>query len=103
MKWQERAGPMTREHSGLLHRVGALLQPGRPEEPAPAAEAEPRDEGVDALNARVARLEEMVEGLQDALYRHARHQDERIEELQRSMDPHEIARTLSADARRRGL
>ena len=103
MKWQERAGPMTREHSGLLHRVGALMAPGRREDPEAPVAVEPREEGVDALNARVGRLEEMVEGLQDALYRHARHQDDRIEELQRSMEPEEMARTLDADARRRGL
>jgi hypothetical protein len=104
MKWQERAGPMAREHAGLLHRVGALMQPGaKREEPESPAAAEPQDEGIDALHARVERLEEVVEGLQDALYRHARHQDERIEELQRSMEPEELARALSADARRRGL
>jgi hypothetical protein len=96
---------MAREHAGLLHRVGALMQPaGKREEPEPpAAAADSPDEGIEALHARVERLEEVVEGLQDALYRHARHQDERIEELQRSMEPGELARTLSADARRRGL
>jgi hypothetical protein len=104
MKWHERAGPMAREHAGLLHRVGALMQPaGNREEPEPPRAGELQDEGIDELHARVKRLEEVVEGLQDALYRHARHQDDRIEELQRSMDPEQLARALSADARRRGL
>lgn len=104
MKWHERAGPMAREHAGLLHRVGALMQPAaNREEPEPPRAGEAQDEGIDALHARVERLEEVVEGLQDALYRHARHQDDRIEELQRSMEPEQLARSLSADARRRGL
>jgi len=56
-----------------------------------------------ALRARVERLESVVEGLQDALYRQARQHDREIAELRRRTDPTEIARALSEDARRRGL
>ena len=55
------------------------------------------------LTARVARLESVIEGLQDALYRQAQQHDSEIGELRRRTDPAEIARALSADARRRGL
>jgi hypothetical protein len=58
---------------------------------------------IDGLRERVDRLEKMVENLQDALYRHSVHEDERIDDLRRRTEPEEIARSLSADARRRGL
>jgi hypothetical protein len=109
---------MTPEHAGLLDRVGGLMRPvakirgahaagpqeakqgagpqdTEPQDAAPAPEA--------ALRERVERLETVVEGLQDALYRQAQHHDEDFEELRRSLHPEEIARALSADARRRGL
>jgi hypothetical protein len=58
---------------------------------------------LEDLRARVDALEGLVEGLQDALYRQSRHEDERIDELRRRLEPDELARALSADARRRGL
>ena len=56
-----------------------------------------------ALKERLDELEVMVEGLQDALYRQAVRQDERLDELARRIEPEELARALNADARRRGL
>jgi len=55
------------------------------------------------LAARVERLESVIEGLQDAIYRQAQQQDREIAELRRRTEPAEIARALSDDARRRGL
>jgi len=51
----------------------------------------------------VERLESVVEGLQDAVYRQAQQHDRDLEELRRRTEPTEIARALSEDARRRGL
>jgi hypothetical protein len=97
-------GPMSHQHAGLLHRVKALLRPAL--EPAPRAAApapSPDEPGLEALRERVGRLETMVEGLQDALYRHSLREDERIEELRTRLDPKALAQALSDDARRRGL
>jgi hypothetical protein len=55
------------------------------------------------LTTRVERLESVIEGLQDAVYRQAQQHDREIGELRMRTDPVEIARALSADARRRGL
>ena len=55
------------------------------------------------VTARVERLEAVIEGLQDAIYRQAQQHDTEIDELRKRTDPAEIARALSADARRRGL
>src|SRR5439155_665484 len=58
--------------------------------------------GADRLWAG-SRLEAMVLDLQDALYRHSQHEDERIHELQRKLQPRTMARAMSDDARQRGL
>ena len=55
------------------------------------------------LARRVDRLEAQLEGLQDAVHRDARRRDEQQARLERRTDPDEIARSLSDDARRRGL
>jgi hypothetical protein len=97
-------GPMSHQHAGLLRRVNALLRPAmRPTAPEPAQPASADEPGLEALRERVARLEAVVEGLQDALYRQAVREDERIEELRTRLEPEAIARALSDDARRRGL
>jgi hypothetical protein len=58
---------------------------------------------IDALEARVADLEEMVVGLQDAVHREAVRRDEQHSRLERRIEPRELARALSDDARERGL
>jgi hypothetical protein len=58
---------------------------------------------LDALEARIEHLEGALEGLQDAVYRHALLEDENIGELRRRIEPEQMARELSRDARRRGL
>ena len=58
---------------------------------------------IDALERRVAALEEMLEGLQDAVHRDAVRRDEQAARLERKTEPRELARALSDDARERGL
>lgn len=74
---------MPARQARVLDRVGALLR--APARHAPSAE--PTPPAIEDLRERVQRLETMVEGLQDALYRHARHEDARIGELQRRTAP----------------
>jgi hypothetical protein len=95
---------MSSEHAGLVRRVGALMRPA-PETTEPEAEMEepPTEPDLQLMQQRIERLETIVEGLQDALYRHSQYLDERVEELKARTEPEVIARELSADARRRGL
>ena len=58
---------------------------------------------IDSLEARVAELEEMLEGLQDAVHREAVRRDDQAARLERKTEPRELARALSNDARERGL
>jgi hypothetical protein len=55
------------------------------------------------LAARIDALEAMIEGLQDAVDRLARRQDDRMEEISKRLEPGAVARSLSDDARKRGL
>jgi hypothetical protein len=52
---------------------------------------------------RLNRLEAMIEGLQDAVYREAQRQDHRMEDLHQRTQPDHMAKALSDDARQRGL
>jgi hypothetical protein len=58
---------------------------------------------IEALEGRVADLEVMVQGLQDAVHRDAVRRDEQAARLERRIEPRELARSLSDDARERGL
>jgi hypothetical protein len=58
---------------------------------------------VTSLAERLARLEASVEALQDQVHhQNERHQSE-VADLRRQLKPEELARTMSADARRRGI
>jgi uncharacterized coiled-coil protein SlyX len=58
---------------------------------------------LEALEARIEHLEGALEGLQDAVYRQAVLEDDKIDEVRRRIAPERMARELSRDARRRGL
>jgi hypothetical protein len=61
------------------------------------------DQRVEVLERRVSHLEELLEGLQDAVHRESVRRDEEAARLQRRTVPREMARALSEDARNRGL
>ena len=66
-----------------------------------AAGTQAQDE--EDLRVRIDALEAMVEALQDSVHRETRRQDDRLDELARRLQPSELARSLSDDARKRGL
>ena len=70
----------------------------------PAHEDEPAyDRRLEALEARMNHLEAELEGLQDAVYRRARRDDERLDQLDQRTQPDQMSRALEDDVRRRGL
>lgn len=74
-----------------------------PEDSASGAEAGGEAAQVRALQARVAELEHMVQGLQDAVFRESHRHEKRIEELEARTEPAALAVALSKNARERGL
>jgi uncharacterized coiled-coil protein SlyX len=61
------------------------------------------DDRVPALERRIAHLEQMIEGLQDAVHRETVRTQHRLDEIARELEPAELTRKLSKDARERGL
>jgi uncharacterized coiled-coil protein SlyX len=61
-----------------------------------------RERRLETLEARIEHLEGALEGLQDAVYRQAVLEKQKIGEVRR-IAPQQMARELSRDARRRGL
>ncbi|MBD0282947.1 MAG: hypothetical protein ICV69_12260 [Thermoleophilaceae bacterium] len=58
---------------------------------------------LELLERRVSHLEELLEGLQDAVHRESVRRDDEVARLQERTAPREMARALSEDARKRGL
>ncbi len=79
--------------------VSSGSQAGAP--PRPTDMGDP--ELVRDLRARIAHLESLLQGLQDAVYRESQRQDKRLTELEARTDPSALAAALSEDARQRGL
>ena len=65
----------------------------------------PRRSGAppEAVTQRLDRLEAMIEGLQDAVYRQAQYQEKELEDVRDRTRPARMAKALSDDARHRGL
>jgi hypothetical protein len=55
------------------------------------------------LQPRVAHLEQLVQGLQDSVYRESQRQDRRITDLEARIEPAALTAALDQDARERGL
>jgi hypothetical protein len=61
------------------------------------------EQRLETLETRIEHLEGALEGLQDAVYRQAVLGGEKIRQVRRRIEPEQMARALSRDARRRGL
>jgi hypothetical protein len=58
---------------------------------------------LEQIEQRLAHLETLVEGLQDAVHRDSVRHEDRMSQLERKLEPEAVAKALSEDARRRGL
>lgn len=72
-----------------------------PADPAPGAPTGQAQ--VDALQRRIAELEQLVQGFQDAVFRESQRHEKRIAELEARTEPAALAVALSKNARERGL
>ncbi|MGI9184742.1 MAG: hypothetical protein ACR2GZ_07230 [Solirubrobacteraceae bacterium] len=95
---------------GLTARIRQMARtfpappaPSAAEDSGPGADVRRVPAEVQALQARVAELEQMVQGLQDAVFRESHRHEKRIEELEARTEPAALAVALSKNARERGL
>jgi hypothetical protein len=93
-----------REGEGLITRIRQIRRSAAAsEKPSAAAPATPDAAVIRSLEARVAHLEQLLEGLQDSVHRESQRQAKLIAELQAQIQPAAIGAALSKDARERGL
>lgn len=95
---------MVLEREGLIARIRQVRRAAESanDSPRPSTVNRRRDR-LDALEARVAYLEDLVQGLQDSVHREASRHGTRIAELEARMQPAAVRKALNDDARKRGL
>lgn len=93
-----------RDRESLIARIRQLRRTrADAQEPSPAPTGRADAARVDALEARIEHLEQLVEGFQDSVHRESARQATLIAELQAQVEPGAMGAALSEDARNRGL
>ncbi len=93
-----------RERERMLARIrqfGRVFQDA--DKDVRAATSGPGRDELRALEVRIAHLEQLVEGLQDSVYRESTRLGKRMGELEARIQPATLGKALSEDARERGL
>jgi len=93
-----------REREGLVARIRQIRhgsdEAGDRANPSTSA---PGQDEVRAIEARIAHLEQLVQGLQDSVHRESTRLNKRLGDLEARTDPAALGKALSEDARERGL
>ena len=92
-----------REREGLIARIRQIRRLATAGEKQSAVATSPDPGVIRALEARIAHLEQLVEGLQDSVHRESARQAKLISHLEARIQPSEMSAVLSKDARERGL
>ncbi len=94
-----------RQPDGLIGRIQRMRRIATAASDAAASRspARPGQDETSALEARVAHLEQLVQGLQDSVHRESTRLSERIGELETQIQPAALSKALSEDARERKL
>ena len=95
---------MDGDRDGLIARIRQVRRLATTHDRTNADADDPEgDERLRALEARVAHLEWLLEGLQDSVHRESERHAKMIAELQTQLEPGAISAALAEDARNRGL
>ena len=95
-----------REREGLIARIRQIRRVRADVDARPHATPSTRSPGQDeleALEARIAHMEQLVQGLQDSVHRESTRLTKRIVELEARIEPAALCRALSENFRERGL
>jgi uncharacterized coiled-coil protein SlyX len=92
-----------REREGLIARIRQVRRPTAAAERPQSSPDSPLPERLQKLEARVAHLEGLVEGLQDSVHRESERHSKLIAELQAQTEPGAMGAALAENARSRGL
>ena len=91
------------DRAGLIARIRQVRRVPTVRDRSKADADISQDDRLRALEARVAHLEQLLEGLQDAVYRESERHDKLIADLQSQVQPGAMGAALADDARSRGL
>ena len=93
-----------REREGLIARIRQIRRlPAQATARVTPSTPGPGQDELEALEARIAHLEQLVQGLQDSVHRESTRLSKRVAELESRIEPTALRRALSEDARERGL
>jgi uncharacterized coiled-coil protein SlyX len=91
------------EREGLIRRIRQIRRAAGAADKATTRIVDREQDRISALEARIAHLEALVQGLQDSVHRESSRHGKRIAELETRVQPGELGKALSEDARARGL
>lgn len=92
-----------RDREGLIARIRQIRRASAAPRRAPISEAETDPSRLGAIEARLAHLERLVEGLQDSVHRESERHGKLIADIQAQIEPGAMSAALTKDARDRGL
>jgi uncharacterized coiled-coil protein SlyX len=93
----------TGDRAGLIARISQVRRLTTVRDRAKTDTEVPEAEQIRRLETRVAHLEQLLEGLQDSVYRESERHAKLIVELQAQLQPGALNAALAEDARNRGL
>ena len=92
------------DRDGLLRRIRQIRRTAAPPSDRLTNDArDPEHARLETLEARVAHLEQLLEGFQDSVHRESERHAELIAALQAQVEPAAMSAALAQDARNRGL
>jgi hypothetical protein len=91
------------DREGLVARIRQIRRLATARDRTKANVGAPKPDRLEALEARMAHLEQLVEGLQDSVHRESERHAKLIAELQAQVQPAVMSAALAEDARDRGL
>lgn len=91
------------DREGLITRIRQVRRLAAVRDRSSSDVGAPPPDRVQALEARVAHLEQQLDGLQDSVHRESERLAKRIAELETCVQPGAMGAALAQDARNRGL
>jgi uncharacterized coiled-coil protein SlyX len=91
------------DREGLIARIRQIRRLAAPPVRSKSHAGDSQAERLQALEARLAHVEQLIEGLQDSVYRESERHARLIAEIQAQVQPGAMGEALAKDARSRGL
>ncbi len=94
---------MTGDSEGLIARIRQIRRAVAARDRPSSGAADPQAGRLQAIEARVEHLEQVLEGLQDSVHRESERHAKLIADLQAQVQPGAMGAAIAEDVRDRGL